>query len=197
MALPGNARSVAEAAPHGLVLVQELLNTGASGAGASVRPDLLLDVTDARRWADAVGAELGLDVRPVTATVVADLVRVREAVRDAIRRRDEPHREPGETVAAELELELDPHGVVAPASSGGVAGIPGLVLAEVLRAQARGDWQRLKICAFGYCATAFWDRSRNISARYHLPFCANYVNQHNSRNRRRTTTSPGTPAPPD
>jgi len=184
MSLPGNARWSVADAPHGLALVQELLNTALTGAGTRLQPELLADGPAAQRWIADVAPTLGLAPGAADDDGAARLRRVREAVRAAVARDGAAGPAVTET-AILVPLRFDKAGIVAVTAAADPAGLAARTLAEVLRAQARGDWPRLKLCALSYCGVAFWDRSRNVSARYHAGYCANYVNLRSSRARRR------------
>jgi predicted RNA-binding Zn ribbon-like protein len=184
--LPANTRAAVAPAPGGLELVQELLNTAAIPS-PTPPPDLLADPASAQAWSDAVLTDRGMPPARIDASGAAALRRLRLAVASAIRVRD--GREVGMPPATgALTLRFDGRGtavVVAPEDAPDAPAIAGLVLAEVFAAQARGDWHRLKLCALDACSFAFYDHSRNSSARYHELRCANYVNLQNSRRRRR------------
>lgn len=174
-----NSRYGVSAAPGGLDIVQELLNTSSAGL-RNPTPDLLGDATAARQWSDdclaargypTTSAEVDADV------LVEDLRALRASIRAAIVGDGDSIVPQSQTVTMTLD---DSGTVVAEPESG----ITGHVLVEIMRAQARGDWSRLKVCALEQCGVAFHDRSKNQSARYHAARCANHVNLKNSRARR-------------
>jgi hypothetical protein len=177
MPVSANARSAADPAPGALELVQELLNTASNGPPADPRPDLLADREAALDW--LTGRHF-----PDAVDEVAQLRRTRDDLRAAIRARDGhpagPTEVDGQTATVALVLNTDGSIDIRPGS------LTGLVLAEVRLAQERGDWARLKLCAFDICSTAYFDRTRNLSSRFHTPRCANYVNLRASRERRRS-----------
>ncbi|SNS96454.1 CGNR zinc finger domain-containing protein [Rhodococcoides kyotonense] len=167
-----NSRYGVTAAPDGLDIVQELLNTASAGL-RDPTPDLLAESDTAQRWADAALVARGL---PPASVDAESLRALRETIRAAVS---------GDTASIvphlhSVALTLDESGTVVAGLENDVAG---LVFAEMLRAQARGEWSRLKLCALGQCSVAFHDRSKNRSARYHAARCANYVNLRNSRAR--------------
>jgi predicted RNA-binding Zn ribbon-like protein len=188
--LPANARSGAEPAPGGLELVQELLNTVAKPSRGFA--DLLADAA-AQAWCDAVLAARGMPAARIDDADAAALRRLRSALASAIRVRDGREVAPLAT-SAPVELRLGVDGAVVIGASADAPAVAGLVLAEVFAAQARGDWHRLKLCALDACSSAFYDRSRNGSARYHELRCANHVNLRNSRQRRRDAADGDGPA---
>jgi hypothetical protein len=174
MSTTANDRPVGAPAPGGLRLVQELLNTASSGVWTPTA-DLLVDRRAATEWARAWMPSARIDDR-----TTQELRSLRDALRRALRGEIDPT-----VTAASVELTLSSGAVGIAAGDAPV----GQVLAEVLLAQARGDWPRLKVCALEVCGTAFWDRSRNTSGRFHSPRCANAVNLPASRERRRAAQS--------
>src|SRR5436305_4988552 len=103
----------------------------------------------------------------VTAADVGRAAALREALRDALR---------GSDVAAvnselrswplHIQLTLDGGPVVAPLAAAGVDGALGRLVAGIATAEATGTWDRLKVCASDSCQWAFYDNSRNRSARW-------------------------------
>lgn len=178
MPVSANARSAVDPAPGGLELVQELLNTAEHGPPADRRPDLLADPGTARDWL------AGRDF-PDAVAEVEQLRRTRDDLRAALRARDGhpagPTEVGGQTATVALVLRPDGSVAVAPGS------FTGRILAEVRLSQERGDWSRMKLCALAPCSAAYFDRTRNLSGRFHTPRCANVVNLRASRERRRTT----------
>src|SRR5918999_987403 len=73
---------------------------------------------------------------------------------------------------------------------GGVEGAVGRVLAAAHAGMQNGTWGRLKICANGGCAWAFYDRSRNRSSRWcSMAICGNRTKTRAYRQRR--SAAPG------
>jgi predicted RNA-binding Zn ribbon-like protein len=186
MPISANARAGAAVAPGGLDLVQELLNTAPAGAVAPTR-DLLGDVASAQDWIAGRAATRHLPAERIGAAGVRRLRALRDDLRAALRARDGRPDGPASVAGstASVGLALDAEGAVRLAAGPGHEVIAGLVLAEVLLAQERGDWARLKLCALESCSVAFFDRSRNVSGRFHAPRCANHVNLRASRERHR------------
>jgi predicted RNA-binding Zn ribbon-like protein len=182
-----NERAGAAPAPDGLDLVQELLNT-VSFDRRNPTADLIADGAAASDWAAGPAAARGLPALVIDDAGAERLRMLRSAVAAAIRSRDGRPSGPTEVVeqAGDVTLVLGSDGRVVLEPGAGDAVIAGLVLAEILRAQARGDWDRLKLCAFEPCSLAFYDRSRNRSGRYHAVRCQNWVNLRASRDRRAT-----------
>lgn len=173
-----NARHGLVDAPHGLVVVQELLNTIASPRPGHEVPDVLETPASTKRWVDGV---LGVAGRTTRADV-DDLRRLRDEVRAVIHARDAGR--PPVSLRAHVGLVLTPDGLVEVEAAGSRAdAMRGVVLREILHAQSRGDWTRLKLCAYSACGGAFYDLSRNRSARWDSTECANVVNLRNFRAR--------------
>lgn len=86
--------------------------------------------------------------------------------------------------ACPLHPVFSSHGTQLTSGSEGVEGALGRVLAAVALAQLQGDWNRFKICESADCSRAYYDRSRNRSARWCSPrYCGNRI--HARRFRRR------------
>jgi len=177
--------STIEPAPGGLRLVQELLNTARYGRPPG-RPDLFDDLELARPWAHGTLDRIGASRTPVTPADVAALRELRDAIRLSLHRRsgivdDEPF-----GVSEQLTVQLGPDGQARYVAGGRASAvIRGAVLTEVLLAQATGEWLRFKLCQLIQCDVAFYDTSRNRSARWHDERCGNYVNLMASRQRRK------------
>jgi hypothetical protein len=157
-------------APGELALVQAFVNTHfdlASGGG-----ELLVSPESLRAWlgerglleragrVDGCGLDRVLAVREgLRALAFAnndqDLdARAVDAMRYASR-------------GATTEIRVEPEGArFLIASPGGVDAAIGALLAIVARAMIDGSWQRLKACPGRHCGWAFYDRSRNQSARW-------------------------------
>src|ERR671914_23048 len=75
-------------------------------------------------------------------------------------------------------------------AAGGVDGAIGGVLAAAHAGMEEGTWRRLKACANGGCAWAFYDRSRNRSSRWcSMAICGNRTKTRAYRQRR--SAAPG------
>ncbi len=188
---PGERFRVATA-PGGLHLVQSVLNTTLHEWDGDLARDDLMDVDTARSWlARALPADRGSgDLVEGIALEEADLPPLRE-YREALRaslRADVPTR-PGPTIPVEAALHLtqDAGGGLrfGPGETGWRA-IAGLVIMEMMLAQARGDLKRLKTCANAPCGLAFYDRSPNVIRMWHdTRTCGNLVNLRAARRRRK------------
>lgn len=185
-------------APHGLALVQDLLNTRA--AGNPRRPDLLLSREMSQEWLDgAVGYwRLQTGGRPVDTTLSdSDLPRLR-AIRARLQSAvsgDTRDPEPGPSVeiSGALELRMNDDATVAVVPRGsGVQWLASAVLGECSLAQSNNVWRRLKLCRSTTCSVAFYDRSNNNNRVWHdVRMCGNPVNLRASRARRRATGARG------
>lgn len=177
------------AAPGGLALVQDLVNTRA--AGRPRRADLLdsgLEAAQqwfvdlAREWARSTGGP-SADVPALSPSDPARLRSLRDDVTQLLRRDDTPTalRE-----GATVRLALDDDGQAHLSPGGGaVRWLTGAVLGETLRAQTAGTWRRLKVCRNHACSGAFYDRSKNNSGVWHdVRTCGNVANLRASRARR-------------
>jgi predicted RNA-binding Zn ribbon-like protein len=181
----GRLRLPGGRAPGGLFLVQELVNTSLRRPSDTPRLADLLDEPESaaawlsralERWAEATGQpvpELSL-----AAGDLAPLREVREAVR-ALAGAGDP--DPASTarladLAVALGLRADGQVTYGPAGPGW-RGVAGLVMAEILLAQQRGQWPRFKTCPFDVCGIAFYDSSRNASRVWHdVSTCGNQTN---------------------
>ncbi|MEN3309231.1 MAG: hypothetical protein V7603_5433 [Micromonosporaceae bacterium] len=155
-----------DTAPGDLELVLALLNTRDLEHGE----DQLAEPGTARRWLR--GARLGEPGQAVTTRDLRRLVRLRETLRDAL---DPAHPDRAGALArlnallraARVHPQVGLDGSLAVAVPPG-AGTPGLaaILGAVVMASVDGTLRRLKICANPDCRWAFFDPSRNTSARW-------------------------------
>lgn len=198
-----SARYGLDAAPEGLGLVQDLLNT--VPAGTPLRPDLLDRVDDAQAWLDAAVAAwcaaTGRTEPRLLLTGDADVARLRalreELVELTLRRQasgESAEHEAAECVLlqeAAAALHLGPDGVVRMESRGdGWRRLASLLLVGLCQAQGADQHRRLKICRNPACRVAFYDRSRNNSGVWHsVRTCGNAANLRAHRARRRSTPS--------
>lgn len=175
------------AAPGGLGLVQDFLNTRAiRGYG----PDLLADVRLAGDWAASAvrvwSSARGVDLQPPE-LAGADLVKLR-ALRTTVEQllSGEPSsaRGAGAVVASFTltdagEVRLDPSG-------SGWRWLASALWGEILLSQQAGTWRRIKQCHNHRCGATFYDRSKNNSGVWHdVKTCGNAINLRASRARRR------------
>lgn len=180
------------AAPGGLALVQEVLNTRKT---AKCGGDLLAeDATGVdwlrmtvRGWAEQLG-----DTTPPGEPDGGDLAPVRDLrtrLVEAIEARNASPDDGGPSVRVPAELLVSADGGVRlgppPAASWG-EWLESAVWGEVLLAQRGGTWPRLKLCREPLCASAFYDLSRNNSGVWHdVKVCGNAANLRASRQRRK------------
>ncbi|AZM51472.1 hypothetical protein DMA15_01795 [Streptomyces sp. WAC 01529] len=201
MTWPATARYRLEAAPGGLGLVQDLLNTVA--AGAPPHPDLLDGRASAQEWAKEVVAEwtsaTGQPAPRVTldAEGLRELRSFRETLGKLVAGQGQEQGEaagglgPGGAYSGEAALRLGEDGVVRlePRGTGG-AHLVALALAAVYEGQQTDTARRLKTCRNPLCRVAFYDRSRNNSGVWHdVRTCGNAANLRAYRARRRQQES--------
>jgi predicted RNA-binding Zn ribbon-like protein len=159
-----------EPAPGELALVQAFLNTHfdlASGGG-----EMLASPEALRTWLSEPG--LLASGRPVDGRSLDRVLAVREGLRALAFANNaqglnagavDAMREASRGAATEIRVGADgAHFVIA--STWDVDAALGALLAIVARAMIDGSWQRLKACPGRHCGWAFYDRSRNQSARW-------------------------------
>ncbi|MET8225983.1 CGNR zinc finger domain-containing protein [Streptomyces sp. NPDC005301] len=183
-----------EAAPGGLCVVQDLLNS-ASMPAASI-PDLLSDETSAQDWL-ASSLRTWQEQTGRTAphiTIGGDDPAALRDLRGLVRRWftedvdvvDEHAPRPLEAAIAYRDgrLTYEPRG-------DGAAAVASLVHIEALLASHTGTLSRLKTCRNPDCGAAFYDRSRNGTRVWHdMKTCGNALNLRASRARRRHSPEP-------
>jgi len=174
------------AAPHGLRLVQDLLNT--RDVGGKV-PDLLASRDLALDWLITEKDLLGDLFDPPEADL-DELRALRRELTAVLHGEDAALRSPmvpaSLVIAPTGDVRLEPAGT-------GPQRFSSTVWAEVFLAQQNDTWRRLKLCRNAPCSSAFYDRSRNNSGVWHdVKVCGNAVNLRASRARRRAEgTLPG------
>jgi len=159
-----------EPAPGELALVQAFVNTHfdlASGGG-----EMLASPESLRAWL----GERGLleRARRVDGRGLDRVLAVREGLRALAFANNEQELNDGAvdamreaSVGATTEIRVEPGGArFVMAGAGDVDAAIGALLAIVARAMIDGSWQRLKACPGRHCGWAFYDRSRNQSARW-------------------------------
>ena len=169
-------------APEPLDLVQHFVNTHAY----SGRADALADITTARRV-------LRSHLQPVSALDEPWLKRLR-GLREAVRIEllaHGGHADPesaGVTLRRGLRrlapaLAFDPNGRPSLTGTGtGTERFVGNLVAAIATAELTGTWVRLKACGLDECHVAFWDTTKNGSARYcSATGCANLARQRSFR----------------
>jgi hypothetical protein len=176
-----------DAAPDGLSIAQDLLNT--APVVASDVPDLLDDVATASRaigaavrlWAEQTGSDVP-DVA-IDGSDLEALRRLREDLRGWLL---DPTRDLGRTVTLTVGLRGD-RAVCLPAGSGADR-VSGLVATELVIASRTGRLRRLKTCANRACGAAFYDGSPGATRTWHdVKTCGNAANLRASRARRAAT----------
>jgi predicted RNA-binding Zn ribbon-like protein len=159
-----------EPAPGELALVQVFVNTHfdlASGGG-----EMLASPESLRAWL----GERGLleHAGRVDGRGLDRVLAIREGLRALAFANNEQELNDGAvdamreaSVGATTEIRVEPGGVqFVMAGRGDVDAAIGALLAIVARAMIEGSWRRLKACPARHCGWAFYDRSRNQSARW-------------------------------
>jgi len=185
-------RLLLTAAPGGLCLVQDLLNS-ASMPEASI-PDLLDNETAAQAWLDASvqiwSEQTGRTARRITLSG-DDLPALRD-LRHHVRgwltgdvEDSTPHPVQADLSFRDGRLSFEPDG-------DGAAAVASLIYLEALLASHTGTLGRLKACMNPSCGAVFYDLSRNGTRVWHdMKTCGNTMNLRASRARRRATATEG------
>ncbi|TYB94047.1 CGNR zinc finger domain-containing protein [Micromonospora sp. WP24] len=195
MSWSASERFEARPAPGGLALVQELVNTHATGGGGV---DLLADPVTAEQWAqssaDQWAAVHGL--QPPTLSLTPAGLRSLRELRDELhtmldvppdQRLSGPLQVDSVVPRADAQLGSDAQGRVMMIPLGaGADWLVSAVWSEILIAQYDSTWTRVKLCREQGCRSAFYDASRNSSGVWHnVRTCGNIANLRASRARRR------------
>jgi predicted RNA-binding Zn ribbon-like protein len=157
-------------APGELALVQAFVNTHfdlASGGG-----EMLAGVEALHAWLSARG--LLERASRVDGRGLDRVLAVREGLRALAFANNDQELDHGAvdamrqaSIGATTGIRVEPAGArFVIASPGDVDAAIGALLAIVARAMIDGSWQRLKACPGRHCGWAFYDRSRNQSARW-------------------------------
>lgn len=167
-----------EAAPGPLALVQAFVNTVATEG--DLRWEAFADAGSLRSWLVSRGFLAAGD--PVGEADLARAREAREALRALIAANNGREVDVGavgvlnraaERAKLGVRFGADGGAALRPAA-GGVDGAIGGVLAAAHAGMEEGTWRRLKACANGGCAWAFYDRSRNRSSRWcSMAVCGN------------------------
>lgn len=165
-------------APEPARIVREFVNT----VEWQVDEDAWQAPEDLAAWC---AAHLGLEVRGLGDADLLQARRVREGLRSLllVNAGHEPLPTDLERLdealgALPLRLRVTPDGELrlAPAGRAPLAEPLGVVLAAVETARSAGAWPRLKACSRDTCRWAYWDASRNGSARWcSMAGCGNFV----------------------
>jgi predicted RNA-binding Zn ribbon-like protein len=196
---PATLRYGIDAAPGGLALVQDLLNTAPAGPREI---DLLDRHETALTWWDEARTswEVATHRTPgelvLTKTDLDGLRTFRNALRLVVARNNSGDDGTSDRGAwslpqATVLLRLGDDGQVQvePRDKGWRA-IASVALIEVMEAQRVDTWRRLKTCRETLCRAAFYDRSRNNSRVWHdVHTCGNAVNLRAYRARQRVARS--------
>ncbi len=167
-----------EAAPGPLALVQAFVNTVATEG--DLHWEAFADAGSMRSWLIRRGLLAAGD--PVGEADVARARETREALRALLAANNGCEVDAGAVGVLNRAAESsrlgvrfgDDGGAALRAGAGGVDGAMGAVLAAAHAGMGVGTWGRLKACANGGCAWAFYDRSRNRSSRWcSMAVCGN------------------------
>lgn len=171
-------------APEPLNLIQEFVNTHAYGD----YPEQLSTASGARSWfrarslvlSDLNEQALGriLEIRELLRTVLlghaghADAAKSARGLQHALR-------------SAAVHIRIDENGGASAEALGtGLQHFQNRLAAQMLSSSIDGTWARLKACGNDECQVAFYDHSRNGTARYcTTAICANRVRQRAFRER--------------
>jgi predicted RNA-binding Zn ribbon-like protein len=176
-----------QVAPGELELVRALLNTRNLETGT----DLLATLPEARRWLRGTGLLARRD--PLLSDDLAPLVALRETVRNALDP-THPHHPRGVARLNAILRSNRAYMQLLPDTSPAVviptpATVPDLspILRSIVMSSVDGALKRLKICVNPHCRWAFYDPSRNISARWcDMSACGNRAKVHRYRQHRLT-----------
>jgi len=196
---PATLRYGIDAAPGGLALVQDLLNTAPAGPGELDlldRGEAALTWWDEARTAWEEVTRRTPDELALTETDLDGLRGFRDALRLVVTGNNSGDDGTSDRGAwslpqATVLLRLGDDGQVRlePRDRGWRA-IASVALIEVMEAQRVETWRRLKTCRETLCRAAFYDRSRNNSRVWHdVHTCGNAVNLRAYRDRQRVARS--------
>jgi predicted RNA-binding Zn ribbon-like protein len=174
--------------PHDLQLVIDFVNTLDLDQGT----DELDTTSSLAAWLSDRNLLDG-PVRDVDDGHHAQSLELREALRAAIVAHNGGERDPRSTRELErtaeegqlsVRFEADGSVTLAP-RAGGAMGALARLLVPVAHAAADGSWQRVKACAADDCRWAFYDQSRNHSARWcDMAVCGNRTKVRTYRTKR-------------
>lgn len=176
-------------APGELELVRRFVNTN----DVEDETDELATPDGLRNWLAKNGLEP--EDRPPSLADVRQAIELREALRALLLANNGEPFDRGALSAlnaavdrAGLGIRFDTGGHAAlSARAGGTDGALGLLLGIVFRSMADGTWSRLKACRSRTCQWAFYDKSRNRSARWcTMAVCGNRAKARTYRRRQST-----------
>ena len=179
-----------EAAPDGLGLVADLVNTWEGELGTETGTEELDTPEALAAWMRGQG--LTVDAPP-NGDDLRRAIEFREALRALLLANTGAELDPAavEVVRraaneAPLQVSVDAAGGARPEPAGeGVQALFAEALAAIARAQATGTWERLKACTADDCHWAFYDRSRNRSRTWcSMDVCGNRSKTRSYRARR-------------
>jgi len=176
-------------APGDLGLLQALVNT----LDVEENTEKLGDVASLRSWLREQELIAAGEARQLDDADRTRLLAFREAMRALLRANHGDPLDPGaaelvnrESARAVTRVEIDVNGGARlVAAGGGIDKVIARLLAAVAQGDAEGTWRRLKVCADGTCAWAFYDVSRNASRAWcSMATCGNRNKARRLRGRR-------------
>jgi len=179
-----------EAAPDGLGLVADLVNTWEGELGTETGTEELDTPEALAAWMRGQGLTVEA---PPNGDDLRRAIEFREALRALLLANTGAELDPAavEVVRraaneAPLQVSVDAAGGARPEPAGeGVQALFAEALAAIARAQATGTWERLKACTADDCHWAFYDRSRNRSRTWcSMDVCGNRSKTRSYRARR-------------
>jgi predicted RNA-binding Zn ribbon-like protein len=190
---PEGGRNKARYGDHQLGFLMSFLSTTTRLSSGDPENDVLSDLGQARRWAASALAERvtrsGVDLTDIFLEQV-DLEPLR-AFREELRTALGANRTTATESPARIVATVDVHWVTdgrlgfRPTGTGW-RGIAGLLVMDLLLAEASGRLRRLKTCAYAPCGFPFVDNSPSLTRAWHdTRRCGNVVNLRASRARRR------------
>jgi predicted RNA-binding Zn ribbon-like protein len=184
-----------DAAPGGLALIQDFLNTRARRNLQA--PDLLATVRAAQDWANGALRQWSQDSGRAdqklkfTKADVDALRSLRSDLVAALRSRDAAHDSASSEgialggIGIRTVMTADGAVTLEPADQGWRR-VGAAIMIEAYTAQIAGTWRRLKVCRNEKCPGAFYDRSPNNSGAWHdVRTCGNIANLRAARARRK------------
>ncbi len=195
-AAPRGRQRRAEADNRELAFLKGFLATSLRMNDGDPERDALADIRQARRWLSSALADRaerpGVMMTDVfmEAHDLEPLRAFREDLRNSLEaNRSEPVESPSRiTTTVDLQWSADGGLDFRPVSTGW-RGIAGLLVMDLLLAQANGRLHRLKTCAHKPCGYPFVDHSPNLTRAWdNTARCGNKVNLRASRARRKAAT---------
>lgn len=170
-------------------MVLAFVNTRPSGSG---RPEMIGDASALAAWL----SDHDFSARHVTEADAAQVRHVRESLvtllaahvgsssPEKVSSAENHLRDVAAAAPLRASVHAD-HAFPAPAGAG-LVGLFSELFAQIIRADAGGRWNRLKMCSNPPCGSAFEDRSRNSSGKYCTTTCSAQQSMRTYRAKHRT-----------